>query len=119
MSLEQEIKELNATMKKVISIFEVYPNPLDEKVVDPKKVEASKEKAEASPIVDNVEVDTEFKPEHTIDEIAALTKEAIRANKAENHPKIKAKMDELGIPKVTATPPEHIDTMHDFLKAMV
>lgn len=112
MSLEQEIKELNATMKKVISIFEVYPNPLDEKVVDPKKVEAS-------PIVDNVEVDTEFKPEHTIDEIAALTKEAIRANKAVNHPKIKAKMDELGIPKVTATPPEHIDIMHDFLKAMV
>lgn len=117
MSLEQEIKELNATMKKVISIFEVYPNPLDEKVVDPKKVEASKEKA--SPIVDYVEVDAEFKAEHTIDEIAALTKEAIRANKAENHPKIKAKMDELGIPKVTATPPEHIDTMHDFLKAMV
>lgn len=107
-------------MKKVISIFEVYPNPIDEKVIDPKKVEASKAKAEeAPPIVDNVEVDTEFTPAHTIDELAALTKDALRANKAENHPKIKAKMSELGIPKVTSTPPEHIDTMYDFMKALV
>lgn len=119
MSLEQAIQELNKNVVKLIGIFEVYPNPIDEKVIDPKKVEALKEKAEASPITDNVEVDTEFKPKHTIDEVAELAKTAIQANKTENRPKLKDKMDELGIAKVSATPAEHIDTMYDFLKALV
>lgn len=119
MSLEQSIQELNENIVKLISIFEVYPNPIDEKVIDPKKVEASKAKAEVSPITDNVEVDAEFKPKHTIDEVAELAKTAIQANKTENRPKLKDKMDELGIAKVSATPAEHIDTMYDFLKALV
>lgn len=119
MSLEQSIQELNKNIVKLISIFEVYPNPVDEVVIDKKKVEASIAKAEDSPITDNVEVDTEFTPKHTIDDVAELAKKAIQANKTENRPKLKDKMDALGIAKVSATPAEHIDEMHDFLKALV
>lgn len=124
MSLEQNIQELNKNIVKLISILEVYPNPIDEKVIDPKKVEASKAKAEESPIVDNTEVENLVEeygatPTHTIDEVAELAKKAIQANKTENRPKLKDKMDSLGIAKVSATPPEHIDTMYEFLESLV
>lgn len=122
MSLEQKIDALNETMKKVIEIFEVYPNPIDEKIIDPKKVEASKAKDEAeadNPINETENVDADFKPKHTIDEVAEIARKAIQANKTENRQKVKDKLDELGIPKITATPDKHIDSLYEFLESLV
>lgn len=122
MSLEQKIDSLNANLVKLIDILEVYPNPIDEKIIDPKKVEASKAKDEAeadNPINETENVDADFKPKHTIDEVAELARKAIQANKTENRKKVKDKLDELGIPKITATPDKHIDSLYEFLESLV
>lgn len=112
MSLEAAIKELNSNIDKLNGILEVYPNVLDQATGIDKapKADTSKESE-----TDNTSA---AKPKHTSDELAALAKEVLTSNKTEARPKIKEKMDALGISKVTATPDEHIDEVYEFLEGL-
>ncbi|MBY8908184.1 hypothetical protein K6L05_00090 [Salinicoccus roseus] len=127
MSLEKQIETLNTNIEKLVSIFEAYPNPIDEAnekkdsaVSRAKaKTDAKKEKPADSVVTQSQEeADDAVEPEHSLDELAALAKKVLQADKATNQPKVKQKMKALGISKVSATPDEHIDEMYAFLEGL-
>lgn len=124
MSLEKQIETLNTNIEKLVSIFEAYPNPIDEAnekkdsaVSRAKaKTDAKKEPAKEAPTKE--EDNDAVEPVHSLDELAALAKKVLQADKATNQPKVKEKMKALGISKVSATPGEHIDEMYAFLEGL-
>lgn len=110
MSLEAAVKELNENIVKLIGVLEVYPSTLDEKTgvaEAPKKdtpaPEAEKETAE---------------PSHTMDEIKALASQLLKADKEKNRAKIKEKVDDLGVAKISKTPADRIDEVYEYLEGL-
>ncbi len=124
MSLEKQIETLNTNIEKLVSIFEAYPNPIDEATEKKDsavsrakaKTDAKKEPAKEAPTKE--EADDAVAPEHTLDDLAAKAKQVIQADKATNQPKLKEKMSELGIKKVSLTPDAHINEMYAFLEGL-
>lgn len=123
MTIETLLKELTAAVKenteetkKVNNILNVFPNPIDQAVKlhgldkpqsntsEPKETPAAEKETAAAGI--------------TIEELAELAMKKIQSNRAENTPKIKSKLDALGIPKVSATPEDKIEEVHTFLKGL-
>lgn len=134
MSLEKQIEtlntnitEFNSNIEKLVSIFEAYPNPIDEATEKKDsavsrakaKTDAKKEKPADSVVTQSQEeADGAVEPEHTLDDLAAKAKQVIQADKATNQPKLKERMSELGIKKVSLTPDAHIDEMYAFLEGL-
>lgn len=115
------LEELNENIKKLISIFEVYPNPVDDAQQvkqAPKKKDEPKQ--EVTPAPEAVELPAEETTEAISDaDLQKIVKQINETGEKGKLKEIKAYITKIGSPKITEVPQEKRPELVTFLEGLL
>ena len=115
-----QLEKLNENIEKLIGLLQGYPNPIDVKL-EPERQNAETLKAAQEKAVAETSAPSQAHPvaesTHSMQDLTTLAKNVMQSNPA-SKAQIKELLNELGVPKITATPTELIDTFYEKLQAL-